>query len=333
MTAAALAQEFVASTAGRLLIVLLGAAAVAAVVSSVSILLGRRQLRLERRLVGYDVAAVETVEVAGGPETAIVRRGIEYATELGARTGLLERLERVLSQADIPLRAGEVLFYVPVFAAIGFLALSLLVGPVAGLAVAAVVVLGSAAWIERRRAARLRQFEEQLPGMLTLFASSLRAGFSLLQALEAVVAETRDPVRTELTRVFTEVRLGRPIEDALADAATRTGSRDLMWTVMAIRIQREVGGNLAALLDTVADTMKKRAALRREVRSLTAEGRLSAVVLSVFPPLMAFVMYAVQPDYIEKLFDEPIGIFAILVAAAMSVVGWLWLRRIVEIKE
>ncbi|GIU86549.1 MAG: hypothetical protein KatS3mg009_1064 [Acidimicrobiia bacterium] len=153
MTAAALAQEFVASTAGRLLIVLLGAAAVAAVVSSVSILLGRRQLRLERRLVGYDVAAVETVEVAGGPETAIVRRGIEYATELGARTGLLERLERVLSQADIPLRAGEVLFYVPVFAAIGFLALSLLVGPVAGLAVAAVVVLGSAAWIERRRAA------------------------------------------------------------------------------------------------------------------------------------------------------------------------------------
>ncbi|GIU90892.1 MAG: secretion system protein [Acidimicrobiia bacterium] len=335
MTGLVLAQEFVATTAGRLLIVLMGAAAVVSAVFAVSVLAGRRQLRLERRLVGYDVGVATGVETVGstGPETAIVRRGVEYATRLGARTGLLERLERTLAQGDVPLRAGEVLFYVPALAVIGFLALSLLSGAVAGLITAGAVVLASVVWIERRRSARLRRFEEQLPGMLTLFASSLRAGFSLLQALEAVVAETRDPVRGELNRVFTEVRLGRPIEDALADAASRTGSRDLMWTVMAIRIQREVGGNLAVLLDTVADTMKKRAQLRREVRSLTAEGRLSAVVLSVFPPLMAFVMYAVQPDYIEKLFDDPIGIFAIFVAAGMSIVGWLWLRRIVEIKE
>ena len=99
---------------------------------------------------------------------------------------------------------------------------------------------------------RQLRFEQQLPDTLTLLASSLRAGFSLMQGLEAVAQEISDPMRKELQRVFTEVRLGRPVEDALGDAADRMDSNDLRWTVMAIRIQREVGGNLAVLLDTVS---------------------------------------------------------------------------------
>ena len=102
-----------------------------------------------------------------------------------------------------------------------------------------------------------------------------------MQGLEAVAQEISDPMQKELQRVFTEVRLGRPVEDSLGDAADRMDSNDLRWTVMAIRIQREVGGNLAVLLDTVSDTMVKRERMRRELRALTAEGRLSAIVLSL----------------------------------------------------
>ena len=108
-----------------------------------------------------------------------------------------------------------------------------------------------------------------------------------MQGLEAVAQEIADPMRKELQRVFTEVRLGRSIEDALGDAARAHGQRRPAWTVMAIRIQREVGGNLAVLLDTVADTMVKRERVRRELQALTAEGRLSAIVLSLISPLLA----------------------------------------------
>jgi tight adherence protein B len=160
----------------------------------------------------------------------------------------------------------------------------------------------------------------------------MRAGFSFIQGLETVANETTDPMRRELQRVFTEARLGRPIEDALGDVAERMASQDLSWAVMAIRIQREVGGNLAQLLDTVADTMTKRERLRREIRTLTAEGRFSAIVVSLFPPLFGLFLWVTQPDYMNRLFDESIGVLAVIVAVGLTVVGWFWMRRIVDIE-
>ena len=136
--------------------------------------------------------------------------------------------------------------------------------------------------------------------MLNLFAGSMRAGFSFAQALEAVAEEAPDPSQRELQRCFTESRLGRPIEDALEDSANRMHSVDLLWAVMAIRIQREVGGNLAELLDTVATTMTERERLKSEIVALTAEGRLSAWILGIFPPLFALVLFAVQPELHER---------------------------------
>jgi len=109
-------------------------------------------------------------------------------------------------------------------------------------------------------------------------------------------------------------------------------SRDLAWAVMAIRIQREVGGNLAELLDTVAETMTHRERLRREIKSLTAEGRMSAIVLSIFPPAFAAMLFLMQPNYMKLLFSETIGIIAVVGGAFLSVVGWFWLARIVKIE-
>ncbi len=160
----------------------------------------------------------------------------------------------------------------------------------------------------------------------------MRAGFSFAQGLEAVADEATEPSRRELQRVFTESRLGRPIEDSLEESADRMQSVDLMWAVMAIRIQREVGGNLAELLDTVAKTMTQREQLKGEILSLTAEGRMSAWVLGIFPPAFAVVLYVIQPDYMSLLFSSALGIMAVGVSTVMAGFGFFWLRKIMTIE-
>jgi len=333
----ALADQFIGSDASKLVIVAATMLAVAALVGSVAVVFGRRQATVERRLAGYEPIQ-QAVAVGGGqgaiapPQTNVVQQGVDIASRIGQRTGALARLETLLEQADMPLRAGELLFYVPTFAIFAFLFLSIVFGLIAGLIAAFFVVIIPIVVVQNRARKRLARFDTLLPSTLTLLASSLRAGFSLMQGLETVAQETAEPMRSELQRVFTEVRLGRTVEDALGEVADRMNSRDLAWTVMAIRIQREVGGNLSSLLDTVSHTMTQRERLRREVHALTAEGRLSAVVLSLFAPAMALILWLVRPEYIETLFDYTIGIIAVIVGIILNIVGWFWLRRVVDIE-
>lgn len=319
------------------LIVASAAAAALAFARTAGILVGRAETSIERRLAGYEPLDGTGGDAPGGlaaaPDTGVVKHGVALATRIAERAGQLTRTEHMLEQANLPIRAGELIFYTLTFASFGFLGFSILLGPLAGVIVGAGVLVSPVLALRQRRAQRVRRFEEMLPSTLTLMASSMRAGFSLAQALDTVAAETQDPIKREMQRVATEVQMGRPIEDSLREVAERMESRDLAWTVMAIKIQREVGGNLASLLDTVAETMTKRERLRREVKALTAEGRLSAIVLSIFPPAMAGVLFLVQPTYIEKLFSNAIGVVAIGFAAGMSVLGWVWLQRIVDIKE
>jgi len=153
-------------------------------------------------------------------------------------------------------------------------------------------------------------------------------------ALSGVPAaiETIEPMRGELERVFNEARLGREVEDALSDSAERMESEDLEWAVIAIGIQREVGGNLAELLETVAETMQERERLRREVRALTAEGRFSSYVLGIFPIAFAGVLYVMRPDYIGQLFSNTGGVIAVIAAGLLSLFGFWWLMKIVKIE-
>ena len=334
-----IASSFIGSGGSRFIIALLVAGAVGLLVVAVTVLFGQREARVERQLAGYDLPDSQDLGVPGSgagmidaPETAMVQHAVAFTSRLAQRSGLLAKTELLLEQADVPLRAGELLFYVPAFAVIAFLFLSVIVGPIAGLVAAIVVLLAPGAYLRHRQSQRQLRFERQLPDTLTLLASSLRAGFSLMQGLEAVAQEISDPMRKELQRVFTEVRLGRSIEDALGDAADRMDSNDLRWTVMAIRIQREVGGNLAVLLDTVSDTMVKRERARRELRALTAEGRMSAIVLILISPLLALAIWLIQPNYLEPLFHDFFGILGIITAVILTVVGWFWLRKIVDIE-
>jgi tight adherence protein B len=328
---------FIGSSASRVLIAVLVALAAGLLVLSIAVLLGRREAKVQRQLAGYDLpdptAGYDAGDGGGGaPETAAVKQAVAMTSRLAERAGLLARTEALLESADVPIRAAELLFYTPAFAILLFLLLAVLIGPIAGLIGAGLVLIAPIAYLNNRVRQRQLKFEHQLPDTLVLLASSLRAGFSLMQGLEAVAQEIADPMQKELQRVFTEVRLGRPVEDALGDAADRMDSNDLRWTVMAIRIQREVGGNLAVLLDTVSDTMLKRERIRRELRALTAEGRLSAIVLSCVSPLLLLAIWLVQPSYLQPLFHDFLGICGLVFAVVMSVIGWFWLRRIVDIE-
>ena len=265
-------------------------------------------------------------------ETALIQRMVGITGNLAERAGLLARTEDALEQADLPLRPPEALFfYFAGLFVVGTLGLLVLPIPIA-LGLALVAGVGPVIVLHRRRGKRLRDFQMQLPGTLNLLSGSMRAGFSFAQGLESVANEASQPTRRELQRVFTESRLGRPIEDALEDSAQRMTSVDLMWAVMAIRIQREVGGNLAELLDTVADTMTQRERLRLEIKALTAEGRFSGWILGLFPIAFAGILYLVQPDYMGVLFQESFGIIAIIGCAIMTFVGFIWLRKILQIE-
>jgi tight adherence protein B len=265
-------------------------------------------------------------------ETKVMQRMVGITGRLADRAGLLTRTEDALEQADLPLRPPEALFFyfAGVFV-IGIFGL-LLLGAALGVALLFAAAVVPVVLLHRRRRKRLRNFQMQLPDTLSLLAGSMRAGFSFAQGLETVANEAAEPTRRELQRVFTESRLGRPIEDALEDSANRMGSVDLMWAVMAIRIQREVGGNLAELLDTVADTMTQRERIRGEIKALTAEGRFSGWILGIFPIAFAGVLYVVQPDYISTLFQDSDGLIAIGASLVMTGIGFVWLRKILAIE-
>jgi tight adherence protein B len=166
---------------------------------------------------------------------------------------------------------------------------------------------------------------------LTTLAGSLRAGRSLGQALEALSREMAAPIGRELRKVVAEVRLGRPLNEALDDAVDRVGSPDFRWAVLAIQIQAEVGGNLAELLNRVAETMRARSRLRGEVKALTAEGRASAGMLVIMPPALGMVMYAVNPEYMKPLFTETAGHIMLGVSLVMIGIGFLWMKKVVTI--
>jgi Flp pilus assembly protein TadB len=182
--------------------------------------------------------------------------------------------------------------------------------------------------INRRRA----KFADQLPDMLQFISGSLRSGFSLGQGLDAAVREDTQPVASEFSRALAESRIGVDLEDALDVVADRMASADLRWTVIAIRIQRETGGNLAEVLSNTVETMRERAALRRHVRALSAEGRLSAYILVSLPIAIGGWLFLTRRSYVRLLYTSAPGIVMLAFAALLVVGGALWMRKLVKVE-
>jgi tight adherence protein B len=179
---------------------------------------------------------------------------------------------------------------------------------------------------------RQARFDEQLPDTLQLVGGALQAGHSLLQAVDTVVKEADEPMSAEFQRVLTEARLGVPLEEALDGVAKRMNSKDFEWTVMAVALQRQIGGNLAELLNTVAQTIRERYSLKRQIRSLSAEGRLSSIILSVLPFLMFFALLMFNSTFLAPLYTTPLGLAMLSASAILMIVGILWMKKITNIE-
>jgi len=217
--------------------------------------------------------------------------------------------------------------------AIVALAIGVVLGNVVvGLLLAVLVPVGARLWLSRRVARLRHRFAGQLPQTLQMIAASLRAGHSFPRALDAVSKEVDAPMAEELARVVNENRLGRDLVDSLRTIADRMRSQDFGWVTGAIAAQRETGGNLNEILDQVAGTIRERHHLRMQVMSLSAEGRLSAVVLMGLPVAVGLYFTLVSSDTMAVFVDAPIGKALLVGSVVLYVVGGLWMRSIVDIE-
>lgn len=248
---------------------------------------------------------------------------------LGNRRGALED---ALEQAGIKSRPQDFLVLVA-SGMVALFALGLLVwGPAQGLLL---LLLGPlAGWLVVRVATnrRRKRFALQLDETLSILSGSLRAGYSLPQAAATVATEAEAPTSEEFARVINEARVGRPFVAALEDAARRMRNDDFGWIVQAIAINREVGGNLADVLEGVGHTIRERTQLKRQVDALAAEGRFSAIVLGALPFVVFLLLSLVNPGYIGQFGESLMGMLMLVFAGILLVVGLFWLRAVVKIK-
>ena len=194
-------------------------------------------------------------------------------------------------------------------------------------------------WLSRRKAGRLNAFNKQLPDTITLLANALRAGSSFLQAIELVVRESRPPISTEFSRVIREVNLGLPFEQALENMVRRVRSDDLELMATAISIQHTVGGNLAEILDSIAYTIRERVRIKGEIRTLTAQQRLSGYVVGFLPIGLAGFLFIAAPNFMDAMFLNPpavlglpAGVVLLLFGGFMMFIGFMLIRKIVDIE-
>ncbi len=269
----------------------------------------------------------------GAATSAFIQRAVDLTEEIADRQGLLAKTEGALERAAMPLRAAEALFFYGAFTLVAFVLLFLLSGNLMTTLVVGVVLAAiPSMFVNFKAKRRQKAFVAQLPDTLSLLAGTLRAGYSLMQGVEAVSQEVDEPMGSELRRVVTESRLGRPLEESLDASAERMSSPDFSWAVMAVRIQREVGGNLAELLLTVGDTMTQRERLRRDVAALTAEGKVSAIVLGLLPLGLAGAMFVINPEYISTLFNTKAGNILLGGALVLAATGFYWMKKTIEIE-
>jgi Flp pilus assembly protein TadB len=257
------------------------------------------------------VGAVDRLMPAGAQDRLARRLDLAGVARKPAEWALLGTCLGVLIAAVLSLVTSYVLIGVLAGAVIGWLSMR----------------LSLSVRILRRRAS----FSDQLPDILQLIASTLQAGFSLPQALDSVVREQGQPAASEFSRALAESRLGAKLEDGLDAVASRMDSDDLHWTVMAIRIQQGVGGNLAEVLMTIANTIRERAAMRRQVRALSAEGRLSAYILVALPLIVATWLFISSRGYMRVLYTTTLGEVMLVGATSLVLIGALWMHRAIKV--
>lgn len=292
----------------------------------------RRESSISSRLEAFgarNAPVIATKQGAGG--------GLQIAGMVDRAFGrqtFAQRLSRDLARADLKITVGEYLVAVAVFVCIGILIGMVLRNVVVGLVLIAAAIALPRVFVARRRSTRLRDFNNQLADTITLLANSLRSGYSLLQAMELVSREARPPMSVEFERVVREVGLGLAPDEALGNLVRRIQSDDLELMVTAINVQREVGGNLAEILDTISSTIRERVKLKGEIKVLTSQQQYSGYIIAAMPIALALVLFAINPNYMTRLFTETHWCGLCLVGGSMGMIlsGFLIIMKIVNIE-
>jgi tight adherence protein B len=292
----------------------------------------RRDRELTVRMSAPAWAQEEHQRQPEGPGAWVPGSLVSLGDAVAAAGGFNTSLDTKLERAGLPVTPGEVVGASFVLGFLGLVAGGLLLRSVPlALVVGALAALAPFLFVQVKMNRRLDLLHSQLPDVLMILASSMRAGHSFQQALDAVAKEVGEPGGTEFARVVAEVRLGRPFEESLTALAERVGTEEFKWAVMGINVQREVGGNLAEILDTLSETVREREAVRRQVKVLSAEGRLSVKILIVMPFLMAGYLTWVNRSYMRLLWTTRPGIIFMVIGAVLMLVGAIWARKTVEI--
>jgi tight adherence protein B len=330
-------------------LVVAGVAAAAILLIAVGIATSGSGAGINARLERYASGKTEAKAPSGqGPISDLIAQSAALANlnrvvegrDFGAN------LARELARADLKLKVSEYLFIwagttvgVPVlFFILGFV-LPAFSSPLVWLVGAFIGFMLPRLWLGRRKGGRLNAFNKALPDTITLIANALRAGSSFLQAIELVVRESRPPISTEFGRVIREVNLGLPFEQALENMVRRVRSDDLELMATAISIQHTVGGNLAEILDSIAYTIRERVRIKGEIRTLTAQQRMSGYVVAFLPIALAAFLFVAAPGFMAPMFDKdvnigglPAGVIILCLGGVAMFIGFMIIRRIVDIE-
>lgn len=288
----------------------------------------------------------ERIQMFSGYQPSVVRKASvfevlrsrlhEIFAEKARRTdtGLgRKKLDLMMVRAGLPLLGSEFLAISAGGALLVFVIFALATrNPVTGLLALLLFLAADFVFVQRRITKRLDNFQRQLADCLSLVANSLRAGFSFLQTMEIISREMEPPMSTEFERVMRDTTLGKSLDEALHSMDERVGSADFSLVVTAVLIQQQVGGNLATILDTIRSTITERIRIRREVNTLTAQGKMSGIVLACIPVALALFFYITSPEYLTPLLTTDIGKLAIIGTVFLVIVGFIIIHKIVDIK-
>lgn len=281
------------------------------------------RVSLERRR--PEVDRTSRLTALSNRAAALLERGLRARHDADVHVAVLER-------AGVATPLPDFVLAMFVGAAVVFAVTAIAVNLWLGVLAAVAVPLVARAVLGLKAGRRQRAFADQLDDSLQLLSGSLRAGHSLMQALGSVARDAEQPTAVEFSRIINEARVGRELSQALAETSARMGSQDFVWVTQAIAINREAGGNLAEVLDRVGQTIRERNQIRRQVLSLSAEGKLSAYVLIALPVGITTFLSLTNPSYLTKFTDSITGYALIASALLLLVVGSLWLRKVVTFK-
>lgn len=286
------------------------------------------------KLASYDEdVLVDRERKFGGVErSGPIQRIAKVLERLPSSEKKRKRNQMLFRQADIPITYEE-MYVLKIMGAtsLGFLAFALSRNVVLILLIIGFIWILPTIVVKSRIQKRIKAFDDQLNEGLIMISNALKAGYSFLQALAVAADETQDPFSKEFKGLLKELSLGIPIEDGLSNLLDRMPSEDLKLIVNAILIQKDIGGNLSEILENIGETIRERQRIKNEINTLTAQGRLSGIIIMAMPAVLGVMIYFFSPEYIMELFNTLVGRFMLVVAVFSQIMGWLFIRKIVNI--